>query len=122
MPSTRSTVLAAMAVGLIGTSALAQAPQAPVDGAALAEMRCGRCHATGLETQSPQRGVIPFQRLHERYPVDMLADAARTGTIAGHDEMPMFQLTAAEVRALLEHIDSLAPDKPGYVTRVPAHR
>lgn len=101
--------------------ALAQAP-AKTDGALIANGRCGRCHATGAKDESPQRGVIPFRRLHERYPVDMLADAVRTGVIAGHDEMPMFEMTPDEVRALLMHIDALAPDKPGYISRVPAVR
>lgn len=105
-------VLAAIACGGTGAAELGSA-----DGAALAELRCGRCHATGSTGDSPQRGVIPFHRLHERFPIDMLAEAQRTSTISGHDEMPAFELTPEEVRALLRHIDSLAPERPAYVVR-----
>ena len=110
----------AFVVVMVGGAGAAELTAA--DGAALAELRCGRCHATGSTGESPQRGVIPFRRLHERYPVDMLVDAQRTSNIAGHDEMPMFELTPEEVRALLRHIDALAPEHPGYLQRVPAHR
>lgn len=117
------TLLACATTGLIGASVAASAQTAAtIDGGELAARLCGRCHATGPTGESPQRRVIPFRSLHERYPVDMLVEAARTGVIAGHDEMPMFAMSPQEVQALLAHIDALAPEKPGYLTRVPAHR
>lgn len=76
--------------------------------------RCARCHAVELTDESPQRITIPFRDLSRRYPVAMLADAARTGTIDGHDEMPEFRLGIADTRALLTYIDSLNPSVPGY--------
>lgn len=112
--------IAALAGAVVLGAAESGAPLAaelgPADGAALAELRCGRCHATGATGDSPQRGVIPFRRLHERFPIDMLAEAQRTSKISGHDEMPAFDLAPEEVRALLSHIDALAPGRPGYMT------
>ncbi len=51
----------------------------------------------------------------------MLVDAAKTGIISGHDEMPGFDFTLEDAEALLAYIDSLAPDQPGYVSK-PASR
>ncbi len=45
----------------------------------------------------------------------MLVDALATGVVSGHDEMPMFEFTGEEARALLAYIDSLHPDKPSYL-------
>lgn len=97
-------------------SAPAQAPAEP-DGAVIAAGRCGRCHATGPNDASPQRITPPFRTLHERWPVEMLVEAQKTGVIDGHDEMPAFDFSPEEITALLRHIDSLAPPgAPRYVT------
>jgi hypothetical protein len=45
----------------------------------------------------------------------MLIDAQRTGILSGHDEMPMFELSRADMRALLAYIDSFAPEALRYV-------
>ena len=90
------------------------------DGARIAEAKCGRCHAVGAKDESQYGMAPPFRRFHEAYPLDMLLEARHTGVVSGHDEMPMFDFTADEIRALLLHIDSLAPDTPGYIERVPA--
>jgi len=88
-------------------------------GAALAEARCSVCHAVGATGASPARANLdtPFHRLHERYPIPMLAEAAKTGHISGHDEMPGFDFAMDEIEALLAYIDSLAPGKPGYLAK-----
>jgi mono/diheme cytochrome c family protein len=78
-------------------------------------VRCARCHAVEAADESPQRITIPFRDLARRYPVEMLVDAARTGIIEGHDEMPAFDLGVADIRALLTYIDKLNPKVPGYV-------
>ena len=90
-------------------------PAALERGRQIAEGRCGRCHAVSSTGDSPQRRVIPFRQLSERYPVEMLVDAARTGTIAGHDEMPMFELGAEAIMALLAYIESFAPADARYL-------
>ena len=45
----------------------------------------------------------------------MLEEALRTGSIAGHDEMPGFDLGHDDVKALLSYLDSLVPGGPTYV-------
>lgn len=88
-------------------------------GQAIAEAKCSVCHATGAagESPAPANADTPFRRLHERYPIPMLVEAAQTGDISGHDEMPGFHFSLEEVTALLAYIDSLAPEKPAYVPR-----
>ena len=76
--------------------------------------RCARCHAIATNDDSPTRITIPFRNLGRRYPIAMLVEAAKTGTIDGHDEMPMFDLGPSDMKALLAYIDRLNPDVPGY--------
>lgn len=90
-------------------------------GLAIAAENCSACHAIGLDDESPTRANenTAFRQLHERYPIAMLEEAAKTGLISGHDEMPEFQFEPEDAEALLAYIDSLAPDKPGYTRPAP---
>lgn len=47
----------------------------------------------------------------------MLIEALRTGIITGHDRMPLFEFDPYDVRALVAHIDSFAPDAKKYLSR-----
>lgn len=113
----RTTWLALAVLTVCGAPAIASDP----DEAALLQRgreiaaRCARCHAVEANDESPQRITIPFRDLARRYPVEMLVDAARTGTIEGHDEMPAFDLGLSDMRALLTYIDKLNPKVPGYI-------
>ncbi len=86
-------------------------------GRALAEAHCGACHAIGLNDESPTRINVEtsFRDLWKRFPIPMLVEAARTGSISGHDEMPGFDFPLADAQDLLLYIDSLAPGNPGYL-------
>ena len=84
-------------------------------GGEIAAARCGKCHATDARNDSPHRAAVPFRDLGERYPIEMLVEAARSGMLSGHDEMPAFEFTAEEVRALLALIDSLSPEGQRYL-------
>lgn len=108
--------MALAATMLCGYSGTARAAETEIQrGEAIAVGRCIRCHAVGPSDPSPQLVSIPFRELHTRYPIEMLEAARRTGNIAGHDEMPGFDLGLDDVRALLKYIDSLAPNAPSYV-------
>lgn len=122
--------LISLATTFISSTLCVVAPQANVNpdvadrlarGQALAETHCAKCHAVGLTDESPTwvNSNTAFRNLHERFPIPMLEEAARTGKISGHDEMPGFDFNLQDVEALLAYIDSLAPDKPGYVTTSP---
>ncbi|MEQ1611863.1 MAG: cytochrome c [Hyphomicrobiaceae bacterium] len=84
-------------------------------GRLLAEQMCGRCHATAATGASPHKITPPFRDLPERFPVEMLVEAQRSGEISGHDEMPMFVIAPEDMTALLAHIDSFAGPKSRYL-------
>jgi cytochrome c len=88
-------------------------------GLALAAAHCAACHAIGRTDESPTRTNLntSFRDLHKRFPIKMLVDAASTGTIEGHDEMPAFDFSSTDIIDLLVYIDSLSPERAGkYVT------
>jgi mono/diheme cytochrome c family protein len=88
-------------------------------GHAIALANCSDCHAVGLTDKSPSRinANTAFRQLSDRFPVPMLQEAARTGSISGHDEMPGFQFRMDDIKALLSYIDSMAPADAHYITR-----
>lgn len=111
---------AAAASGALGEAAADQALIIE-RGRAIAEANCSTCHAVGTSDESPTRINVntAFRNLYERYPIPMLVEAAKTGSISGHDEMPGFDFPLEDARALLAYIDSLAPGKPAYVQGKP---
>jgi mono/diheme cytochrome c family protein len=95
--------------------AVAQTSSALERGRVIAEQKCAPCHAIGRNDERPHAIVTPFRDLHTRHPIEMLIDARKTGIISGHDEMPMFELSREDMRALLAYIDSFAPEGLRYV-------
>ena len=95
--------------------AVAQTSSMLERGRAIAARKCAPCHAIGRDDERPHAIVTPFRELHTRYPIEMLVDARRAGIISGHDEMPMFELSREDMRALLAYIDSFAPPGLRYV-------
>lgn len=81
-------------------------------GQSIAERYCAPCHAVTKSDAAPARSNedTSFRDLHRRFPIKMLTDAAKSGTIEGHDEMPAFYFSDEEITALLLYIDSFAPD------------
>lgn len=86
------------------------APASASAGERFAQQRCGRCHATGLKGDSPARAAPPFRELGPE-PVAMLEAARTSGMIAGHDEMPMFEVTRAQVENLIAYVRQLSRPK-----------
>jgi cytochrome c553 len=107
---------------LLGLGCLLAVPAVAADKATLdrgrliAEQLCGRCHATAETGDSPHKITPPFRNLSERFPVEMLVEAQKSGEISGHDEMPMFVLEPEDLTALLAHIDSFTDAKSRYLS------
>ena len=83
-------------------------------GEALAQAQCARCHAVGFFGESPLDQAPPFRRLHERYPIEQLAEAFAEGIVVDHTEMPAFELQPREIDALLAYLGSLERGKQKY--------
>ena len=81
-------------------------------GAAFAEEHCARCHAVGAEGASPYAPAPAFRTLHERYPVENLAEALAEGLVVQHQgpvAMPEFVLDTEGIDDLLAYLRSLEP-------------
>jgi len=96
---------------LLGTVAVASdsygASRKVEAGREIARENCARCHGTGRTDESPLEQAPPFRRLHERYPIEQLAEALAEGIVVGHMEMPPFEFRPAEIQALLAYLESL---------------
>ena len=56
---------------------------------------------------SPLSEAPPFRTLHERYPVEDLAESFAEGIRTGHPSMPEWRLDAAEINDLIAYLKTL---------------
>ena len=112
------TGLAAGVVALLIAAAPAFAQQPPTAaevsiarGRALVERNCGMCHAIGPVGDSPNPLAPHFRELHERYPVEDLAEALGEGIIVGHPLMPELRFTAEEVSDIVAYLESIQTNR-----------
>jgi len=85
-------------------------------GRALVQGNCGRCHATGRTGDSPNPAAPRLRTLHERYPIDDLAESMDEGLLNGHGFMPTFSFSnrqAGDIIAYLTSIQSRTPARHG---------
>lgn len=75
------------------------------------------CHAIGKAGDSPNPIAPPFRRLHERYPVENLAEALAEGILVGHPEMPEFRFSAHEVLDIIAYLKSIQTDAHAQLIR-----
>lgn len=115
----RPILKAATVCVLLSAGTAPQASELAVQGLALAGEHCAKCHAIGADDASPHKITPPLRDLAARYPIAMLRRAQKTGILAGHDEMPEFDLGKDGVKALLTYIDSLNPKGPQYLRKAP---
>ena len=80
-------------------------------GLTFAKTNCAGCHAVGRSGASPLKIAPPFRRLHERYPVDLLAEALAEGIVTGHPAMPAFQLDSDQIGDLIAYLKTLETDR-----------
>ena len=99
----------AVAAVLIGASIQAAQALEPAAqrGLLFAQTNCSKCHAIGPFGDSPLPIAPPFRTLHEKYPVENLAEALAEGIVTGHPNMPQFQLDIAQIRDLIAYLKSL---------------
>jgi cytochrome c len=101
-------LLALAPAGLTGWSGAASAYDARADrGYRFAQTHCATCHAIGKTGASPLAAAPAFRTLHERYPIDDLAEAFAEGIVTGHPSMPQFRLEGDQIDNLLAYLKSL---------------
>ncbi|WP_144183258.1 c-type cytochrome [Elioraea rosea] len=95
---------------LIGLAVPAAAQDGqPERGRAFAESNCASCHAIGPTGASRLAAAPPFRTLHQRYPVEQLAEALAEGITTGHDAMPEFRLDPPQIDDFLAYLRTLQP-------------
>lgn len=87
-----------------GAHALSPAAQR---GFTFVQTNCSQCHAVGRFGDSPLAIAPPFRTLHERYPVETLAEALAEGIVVGHPTMPQFTLDPAQIDDVITYLQTL---------------
>src|SRR5437016_5455110 len=65
---------------------------------------CAKYHSIDRASPSPLKIAPPFRTLHERYPIETLAEALAEVISTGHPSMPAFQLEPDQVGDLLAYL------------------
>lgn len=107
--SIRAPIVAAT-IALLMSAAFAQ-DEAEL-GMAIAEERCSSCHAIGQDDESDLGQAPAFRNLHNRYPVEHLAEALAEGIAVGHADMPEFRFDPEEIDVFIAYLNTLEPE-PG---------
>lgn len=86
--------------------ALAMSP-AEQRGRSFALTNCAKCHSIDRVTESPLKIAPPFRTLHQRYRIEVLAEALAEGIVTGHPTMPQFQLEPDQINDFLTFLKTL---------------
>ncbi len=100
----------ALRQALVTLMLLTPALAAPSDvqrGKAYASRHCARCHAIDLVSNSPLKAAPPFRTLHNRYPIESLAESLAEGITTGHPAMPRVELSPDQIHDLLAFLKTL---------------
>ena len=76
-------------------------------GVQFARVHCARCHSIDKASPSPLQEAPPFRALHQRYPVETLAESLAEGIVTGHPSMPEFRLEPDQIGDFIAFLKSL---------------
>jgi mono/diheme cytochrome c family protein len=101
--------IAAAAALIAGSPSTAAEPLSPSAQRGLVFVRtnCAQCHAIGREGASPLSIAPPFRTLHQKYPVESLAESFAEGIVTGHPSMPEFRLEPDRINAVISYLKTL---------------
>lgn len=105
---TALTALMVLTLSAQAADAQALSPSAQ-RGLSFVRINCARCHAIDKVSPSPLQVAPPFRTLHNRYPVETLAEAFAEGIVTGHPSMPEFTLDPDQIHDLLTFLKTLEP-------------
>jgi mono/diheme cytochrome c family protein len=104
----RISLFAAVTGVLLLISATGQAQESGIErGHGFAQENCARCHAIDPVGDSPLPKAPPFRTLHQRYPLEDLAESLAEGIKIGHPAMPNFELGQDQINNLIAYLKSL---------------
>lgn len=101
-----ASIVGAIAALLTG-AAMAQMSPSAQRGLTFVQVNCAHCHAIDKVGDSPLAIAPPFRTLHQRYPVENLAQAFAEGIRTGHPTMPAFRLDPGQIRDVISYLKTL---------------
>ena len=102
-------------IGLASAATAATSPE--IDGKALLEKNCARCHAIEATGDSPLKGAPPLREVYLSKPIEMLEQGLGEGLGSRHRDMPQVQFSAEQADAILDYLGGLVGRPPS--TRAP---
>jgi cytochrome c len=100
-------ILMPLALTLLSLVPAAAASPDQQRGKTFALNNCARCHSIDKVTSSPLKIAPPFRTLHNRYPIETIAEALAEGIQTGHPTMPEFRLDPDQIHDLLAYLKTL---------------
>jgi cytochrome c len=89
-----------------------------IEGKALLEANCSRCHSIDATGTSPLQQAPPLREVYLKYPIDQLEEGFAEGMGSRHRDMPQVQFSDDQVAAILIYLGSITGVDPR--TRKPA--
>lgn len=68
-----------------------------IRGRTFARVHCAQCHSIDRMSQSSLKIAPPLRTLHQRYPIETLAEALAEGISTGHPSMLEFRLEPDQI-------------------------
>ncbi len=87
--------------------AVAQLSPAAQRGRSFVVSHCAQCHSVDKDSASPLAIAPPLRTLHQRYPVENLAESLGEGILVGHPAMPQFKLEPSQVDEVIAYLRTL---------------
>jgi mono/diheme cytochrome c family protein len=83
-----------------------------LDGKALLEKNCARCHSIAATGESPLKAAPPLREVYLGKPIEMLEQGLEEGLGSRHRDMPQVQFSAEQTDAILIYLGSLVGMPP----------
>ncbi len=103
--------LALLTIGA-GGAAAADDSAAAIDGKAILEKYCARCHAIGATDTSPLEKAPPLRQIYLTYPIEQLEGGFAEGMGSKHQDMPQIQFSTEQVSAILDYLGGVTGIDP----------
>jgi len=107
MPGIAFSAAAALMAGTLSVAGAEPLSPSAQRGLVFVRTNCAQCHAIGREGASPLSIAPPFRTLHQKYPVESLAESFAEGIVTGHPSMPEFRLEPDRINAVISYLKTL---------------
>jgi mono/diheme cytochrome c family protein len=104
-------VLAAFVLAALPPVASGAGDEDPViDGRALLDKNCGRCHAIDRSGASPLAQAPPLREIYRQRPDERLEFEFAEGMGSRHADMPQIQFSSEEIAAILTYLGGISAE------------